>query len=83
MARNVYVTCGECRGSGRIAHPGLTETLKAVPSGPRWSSTSQIAKLLGIGATNAANLLRRLHETAYIERRGAGAGRSPYEWSRP
>jgi hypothetical protein len=81
MKPEVYVKCCWCNGSGRIAHPRRTQMYRLICSRP-WSSTPGLAKAMGIGLCNAANVAAALHRDGYVTRRGSGSRFSPYEWSR-
>jgi DNA-binding IclR family transcriptional regulator len=74
------VPCGHCSGEGRVLHHRATEMLAHVDRG--WKSTGALAKKMGIGTTNAANIAALLLELGWVQRRGSGSRHSPYEWSR-
>lgn len=77
----VVVACGRCGGTGSIAHPRLTRIVWFLRNRPySWYPTVTLAKVFCMSETNAANHMARLHAMDLVDRRGAGAGRSPYEW---
>ena len=77
----VLVKCCWCSGTGKILHPRRTEMFRLICKRP-WTSTGALAKAMGIGQTNAANLTAALLSDGYVTRRGSGSRLSPYEWSK-